>query len=196
MANASYQSSVSNFLTKVNQGVKPNLFEVEFAFPTGVTAPTSGLASYMCKAGALPASNIGVIEVPFRGRTIKIAGDRTFDTWTATFINDSGFSVRQSMEQWMQLINKHEANTGDLYVPSSSGSTGYTKDLIVRQLERDSAGPNSVIRVYKLVGAFPTNVSQIDLAYDSNDQIEDFTVEFQYQYWTVESGGTAAGTIS
>lgn len=194
MPNASYQSSVSNFLTKVNQGVKPNLFEVEFAFPTGITAPAGGLTSYMCKAGALPASNIGVIEVPFRGRTVKIAGDRTFDTWTATFINDSGFAVRQSMEEWMQKINRHEANTGDLYVPSST--TGYTKDLIVRQLERDSAGPNAVIRTYKLVGAFPTNVSQIDLAYDSNDQIEDFTVEFQYQYWVVESGtGSAAGTI-
>lgn len=194
MPNASYQSSVSNFLTKVNQGVKPNLFEVEFAFPTGVTAPSSGLSTYMCKAGALPASNIGVIEVPFRGRTVKIAGDRTFDTWTATFINDSGFVVRQAMEEWMQKINKHEANTGDLYVPSSTN--GYTKDLIVRQLERDSAGPNAVIRTYKLVGAFPTNVSQIDLAYDSNDQIEDFTVEFQYQYWVVESGtGSAAGTI-
>jgi len=192
---SSYSSSISGFLGKVNQGVKPNLFEVEFAFPTGITAPTAGLTSFMCKAGALPASNLGVIEVPFRGRTVKIAGDRTFDTWTATFINDPEFKVRQAMEQWMWSMNRHEGNTGDLYTPSST--TGYTRDLLVRQLERDTSGPNTIIRTYKLVGAFPTNVSQIDLAYDSNDQIEDFTVEFQYQYWTIESGtGTAAGTIS
>ena len=192
MPNATRLSSVSNFLTKVNQGVKPNLFEVEFAFPNGVTAPSDGLATYMCKAGALPASNIGVIEVPFRGRTVKIAGDRTFDTWTATFINDTGFAVRQAMELWMQKINKHDANTGDLYIPSTNND-GYTRDLIVRQLERDSAGPNAVLRTYKLWGAFPTNVSQIDLAYDSNDQIEDFTVEFQYQYWTVDAAQGAPG---
>jgi hypothetical protein len=193
MANAAYQSGVNNFLNTIKQGVKPNLFEVEFAFPSSITAPSNGLSSYMCKAGALPASNIGVIEVPFRGRTVKIAGDRTFDTWTATFINDPNFIVRQAMEEWMQKINKHEGNTGDLYVPT--GTDKYTQDLLVKQLERDSGGPNTVIRTYKLWGAFPTNVSQIDLAYDSNDQIEDFTVEFQYQYWTVESGGRAPGTI-
>jgi hypothetical protein len=193
MANASRQSGVSGFLSKVNQGVRPNLFEVEFAFPTGIANASTELSSYMCKAGALPASNIGVIEVPYRGRTVKIAGDRTFDTWTATFINDSGFNVRQSMEQWMELINKHQANTAELFVPSST--TGYTRDLLVRQLQRDANDNPTVLRTYRLVGAFPTNVSQIDLAYDSNDQIEDFTVEFQYQYWTVEAGGVS-GTIS
>lgn len=194
MANAAKSSNVSTFLSKINQGVKPNLFEIDFAFPNGIDGSPQELSTYMCKAGALPASNLGVIEVPFRGRTVKIAGDRTFDTWTATFINDTSFVVRQSMEKWMQLLNSHQGNTSDLYVPT--GSNGYTKDLIVKQLERDTTGPNSVIRTYKLWGAFPTNVSQIDLAYDSNDQIEDFTVEFQYQYWTVESGGTAAGVIS
>jgi hypothetical protein len=188
------QSNISNFLQTVKQGVKPNLFEVKFSFPTGLS--TAGglddVSTYMCKAAALPASNLGVIEVPFRGRTVKIAGDRTFDTWTVTFINDGDFVIRRAMEEWMAKINKHEGNTSDLVLPDTS-ARGYFQDLVVHQLERDGS---EIRRKYKLVGAFPTNVSQIDLAYDSNDQIEDFTVEFQYQYWTLDgTGATTTGTV-
>ena len=86
------KNNVSDFLTKVKQGVRPNMFEVQLTFPTQLNLSTGSggddLLTLMCKSAALPASNIGVIEVPFRGRTVKIAGDRTFDNWTATFIND------------------------------------------------------------------------------------------------------------
>ena len=186
-------SSVSNFLGKVNQGVKPNLFLVDIQWPTSFgSVPADGeLTNMLCKSAALPASNLGVIEVPYRGRTVKIAGDRTFDTWTATFINDRNFLIRSAMEKWMQEINSHDGNRAERWIPTTATS-GYTAHLQVKQLERDNNANGAVLRQYKLWHCFPTNISQIDLAYDSNDQIEDFTVEFQLQYWTVESGSSLA----
>jgi hypothetical protein len=188
-------SNVKDFLGKINQGVKPNLFLATINFPNSagsVGLPTGtdekDLTNILCKSAALPASNLGVIEVPFRGRTVKISGDRTFDTWTATFINDRNFVIRNAMEKWMNTMNSHEGNTADLIVPNASA--GYTADIFVQQLERDSSVGGSVLRSYNLIGCFPTNVSQIDLAYDSNDQIEDFTVEFQIQYWTAGANAT------
>ena len=89
-------------------------------------------------------------------------------------------------------MNTHVGNTADAYIPDQGG-TGFLKDLTVKQLERDSTDEGSVLREYKLYGCFPTNVSQIDVAYDSNDQIEDFTVEFQLQYWHATQGGVANG---
>ena len=186
-------SSVSNFLSKVNQGVKPNLFLVDIQWPTafGSVPADAELTNMLCKSAALPASNLGVIEVPYRGRTVKIAGDRTFDTWTVTFINDRNFLIRSAMEKWMQEMNSHDGNTADRWIPSIANS-GYTAHLLVKQLERDSNANGAVLRQYKMWNCFPTNISQIDLAYDSNDQIEDFTVEFQLQYWTVETGTSLA----
>jgi hypothetical protein len=178
-------SNISSFLNTVKQGVKNNLFLVSFEFPSIMSGqkPAADVVDMLCKSAALPASNLGVIEVPFRGRTVKIAGDRTFDTWTATFIGDREFTIRHGFEKWMEGMNKHEANTASTTTPDG-GSNGYLVNLTVKQLERDSTDPGSVLRTYTLVGCFPTNISQIDLAYDSNDQIEDFTVEFQLQYWT------------
>lgn len=184
MANANSNSAITGFLSKVQNGVRPNLFEVDFQFPSdlGITNDDGSLTGLLCKSAALPASNLGVIEVPFRGRTVKIAGDRTFDTWTATFINDSEFKIRRAMEKWMEGINFHEQNTASLESPT--GTKRYMADIIVKQLKRDSSSQGTIVTGYKLWNCFPTNISQIDLAYDSNDQIEDFTVEFQLQYWT------------
>ena len=137
----------------------------------------------MCKSAALPASNVGVIEVPFRGRTVKIAGDRTFDNWTATFINDKDMKVRSRFEEWLNLLNTHQANT-----TAENDPTEYTASVVVKQLEKDASAGGDILRSYKLWYAFPTSASAIDLAYDSNDQIEEFTVEFQYSYWTVDGG--------
>ena len=179
-------SNVEGFLQKVASGVRPNMFEVGITFPTGITADT-GLVNILCKSAALPASSVGTIEVPFRGRTVKIAGDRTFDNWTATFINDKDMKVRQYFEKWLNLINAHEDNTAEAFSPTASGN--YTSDVFVSQLKKDETTEGSLLRKYKLWYAFPTSVSQIDLAYDSNDQVEEFSVEFQYSYWTVESDG-------
>ena len=181
-------SNVSSFLTQVKQGVRPNMFQVDITFPGTVEADQT-LVSYMCKSAALPASNIGVIEVPFRGRTVKIAGDRTFDNWSATFINDKEMKSRAYFEQWLNQINTHKENTAQIIDP-----TEYGRSLVVRQLEKDNSQAGDELRSYKLWYAFPISTSAIDLAYDSNDQIEEFTVEFQYSYWTVgDDSDTTAG---
>jgi len=181
-------SNVSSFLTQVKQGVRPNMFQVDITFPGTVEADQT-LVSYMCKSAALPASNIGVIEVPFRGRTVKIAGDRTFDNWSATFINDKEMKSRSYFEQWLNQINTHKANTGAIQDP-----TAYGRSVVIRQLEKDNSPAGSELRSYKLWYAFPISTSAIDLAYDSNDQIEEFSVEFQYSYWTVgDDSDTTAG---
>ena len=184
-------SKISNFIEKVGQGVKPNMFQVELFFPQQLSLQDGDqeTMNLLCKSAALPASNIGVIEVPFRGRTVKIAGDRTFDTWSPTFIVDKDMKTRALMEQWMEYINGNAGNTADLLTPNNS--EGYTADLLVHQLEKGAEPTSSsYIRTYKLWYAFPTNVSQIDLAYDSNDQVEEFSVEFQYSYWTTEDANS------
>ena len=184
-------SNVKDFLSKVKSGVKPNLFRVKLDWPTtlGVNQSDKELASFLCKSAALPASNLGVIDVPFRGRVVKVAGDRTFDTWSVTIINDVDFRLRNLFEAWLQAINAHEDNIAELINPSEGGD-GYTKDLVVHQLGRSGEEKaDNYVKTYKLWGCFPTQISQIDLAYDSNDQIEEFTVEFQVQYWTSGKNG-------
>ena len=189
-------NNVSTFLSTINQGIKPNMFAVDINFPAGgdFGATDKNLTNILCKSAALPGSNLGVIEVPFRGRTVKIAGDRTFDTWTATFFADANMEIRGLFEEWANSINTHEANTASRFLPSSTSSTGYMADLFVSQLEKDDQTGGSVIRTYQLHHCFPTNVSAIDLAYDSNDQISEFTVEWQYSFFTAGKGlSTKAG---
>ena len=191
-------SNVSNFLQTIGQGVKPNMFLVDVQFPDALAKQGEdlNLTNILCKSAALPGSNLGVIEVPFRGRTVKIAGDRTFDTWTATFFNDKNFKIRALFEAWANLINTHEGNTSELFLPNQA--EGYMANLYVSQLEKDQKEGGSSLRTYKLHHCFPTNVSAIDLAYDSNDQIEEFTVEWQYSFFTaaksMEGSPTPAST--
>jgi len=188
-------NNVSTFLSNIGQGVKPNMFVVDINFPTDLDEnDDKDLFQLMCKSAALPGSNLGVIEVPFRGRTVKIAGDRTFDTWSATFFNDKDMQLRSFFEDWANQLNTHEANTAPRFLPDSNTS-GYMADLFVTQLEKDDKLSGSAIRTYQLHHCFPTNVSQIDVAYDSNDQIEEFTVEWQYSYFTATkaNSSTTAG---
>ena len=188
-------SNVSQFLSTIGQGVKPNMFLINIQFPAQLNAGKDlNLTNLLCKSAALPGSNLGVIEVPFRGRTVKIAGDRTFDTWTATFFNDKDFKLRTYFEEWANSINTHEGNTAPLFVPNNS--EGYMADLQVDQLEKDASEEGAILRRYTLRHCFPTNVSQIDLAYDSNDQIEEFTVEWQYSYFTAAAPTGARGEVS
>jgi hypothetical protein len=201
----------------IGGAARPNLFEVELTFPSFATDTTttgdtdqtrtvSELSRFMIKTANLPASNVGVIEVPFRGRTLKIAGDRTFDVWTITVINDVDFSIRTAFEKWMNAINKHDDNSG-LINPAQ-----YQKDAVVKQFGRSSVasanssvtsptatGPGDaipVLKAYKFYGIFPTSVSAIDLSYDSTDSIEEFTVDLQVQWWDAldSAGATQLGT--
>ena len=196
-------NNVSTFLSQIQQGIKPNMFSVDIKFPQDFSGATGksensdkNLTNILCKSAALPGSNLGVIEVPFRGRTVKIAGDRTFDTWTATFFADANMEIRGLFEEWANSINTHEANTATRFLPNSTGDTGYMADLFVSQLEKDDQKGGSVIRTYQLHHCFPTNVSAIDLAYDSNDQISEFTVEWQYSFFTAGKGKSAQATGS
>ena len=201
----------------IGGAARPNLFEVELNFPSFATVGTtqqgtdntrslSELSRFMIKTANLPASSVGVIEVPFRGRSLKIAGDRTFEVWTITVINDIDFSIRTAFERWMNAINKHDDNSG-LINPAQ-----YQRDAIVKQFGKSSVSSAQsnvtspvatapgdsipVLKAYKFYGIFPTAVSAIDLSYDSTDSIEEFTVDLQVQWWDAldSEGNTQLGT--
>lgn len=164
---------VDDFKSKLRGGgARPNLFKATVNFPAYAGGDVE-LTSFLCKAAQLPASIMNVIEVPFRGRQLKLAGDRTFETWTVTVLNDTDFNVRNAMERWMNGINAHSANTG------LTNPVDYEADLIVEQLDKDGA----TVKTYQFRGCFPTNVSAIDVNYETVDTVEEFTVEFQVQYW-------------
>ena len=175
--------TISDFKSRLSGGgARPNLFEVELAFPDAVAIDNDILqkARFLVKAAALPASNIAPIEIPFRGRILKIAGDRTFETWTITVINDTDFSIRSAFEKWMNVINKMSDATGRV------DPEEYQKDAVVKQLDRDG----SVLRSYKFWDIFPTNISTIDLSYETTDTIQEFTVELQVQWWEAYKGSS------
>ena len=178
--------TISQFKSALSGGgARPNLFEVELTtFPSGISWDADKF-KYLCKAAALPASNIANIDVPFRGRIFKVAGDRTFDTWTITVINDEDFKIRTAMEAWMQYVGQYADGSG------STNPNDYMRDVIVKQLKRlpSVTGGNAAVgqglevaKQYKFYSIFPTNISAIDLSYDTADTIEEFTVEFQVQY--------------
>ena len=194
MAKTRENKSISQFKgALIGGGARPNLFEVELTtLPAGIEWSADNFR-YMCKAAALPASNVAAIDVPFRGRIFKVAGDRTFDTWTVTIINDEGFILRTAMEEWMNQISKLENNLG------ATNPASYMTNAKVYQLGRgsktsseDNTGDkNTVLREYEFVDIFPTNISAIDLSYESSDTIEEFTVEFQVQSFSLAGNGSA-----
>ena len=179
--------TITDFKSKMSGGgARPNLFEVELVFPDPIAIENDvkEKSRFLVKAAQLPASNITPIEVNFRGRILKIAGDRTFDTWTVTVINDVDFAIRSAMEKWMDFINSMEDATG------SQDPAEYQPDAYVHQLDRDG----STLRTYKFHDVFPTNISAIDLSYETVDSVEEFTVEFQVQWWEAIKGtGANAG---
>ena len=164
---------VDDFKSKLRGGgARPNLFKATINFPAYADGDPE-LTSFLCETAQLPGSNMGVIIVPFRGRQLKMAGDRTFAEWTVTIINDTDFAIRNSMERWMNGMNAHSANTG------LASPIAYEADLKIEQLDR--AGES--VKEYVLRGAFPTDLSPIDVSYATNDEIERFTTTFQYQYF-------------
>ena len=207
--------TIDSFKSKlVGGGARPNLFEVMLTFPEGVNGPIDEKTldektRFMVKAANLPASNINVIDIPFRGRNLKIAGDRTFDIWTITVINDTTFRLRNAFEAWMNRINRVDNATGEV------SPVDYQTNAYVYQLGRDAINgqPNyktpenyigdstgklqkaitansdiPVLKTYKFHGIFPTNVSAIELSYDQSDSVEEFTVDLQVQWWDAYRG--------
>ena len=168
---------------------RPNLFQVDLAFPSGIinNSDLVNLGKFTVRAANLPSSQIGVIEVPFRGRTLKIAGDRTFEPWTITVMNDSAFVLRSAFELWASSIQAYNENfTSAATLGNENDSTGYFADMSVHQLAKDikSGGKPKVLKSYKFYNIFPSAIAAIDLDYGNNDAIEEFTVEMQVQYWT------------
>jgi len=168
---------------------RPNLFQVDLAFPTGIinNAGLIDLGKFTVRAANLPSSQIGVIEVPFRGRVLKIAGDRTFEPWTITVQNDSGFAMRNAFELWSSSIQSYNENfTQAAGLGDADDATGYFADMTVHQLARDVKDGESpkILKSYKFYNVFPSNIAAIDLDFGNNDTIEEFTVELQVQYWT------------
>ena len=193
MATTRENRTISDFKSRlVGGGARPNLFEVRMTdLPDFVDDWPSETFQFMCKAAALPASNIAPIDVPFRGRIFKVAGDRTIDTRTITIINDEDFRIRNAMEAWTDGIAKLSNNLG------ATNPSAYMRNAMVFQLGR-GANPrsenadgdrNAVLAEYEFIDMFPTNISQIDLSYDSSDTIEEFTVEFQVQSFNLNAAG-------
>ena len=204
--------TITNFKSALKGGgARPNLFEVNMNWPAGENMGFWGNDveeefQFLCKAAALPSSNVTPIEIPFRGRTLKVAGDRTFDVWTITVINDENFRIRSKFEQWMNGISKLTDGSG----ATSPGS--YMASAVVNQLGRGanqgknatgssssgdgSAGREDIkpLRTYYFSDIFPTEVSEIALSYDNTDTIEEFTVTFQVQYWVAGTTSTAGSS--
>ena len=174
--------NINTFRSKLNGGSKANLFRMDIALNDGIDDVDLDAANFsvLCKSGAIPAFTLGVIEVPFRGRRIKIPGDRTYGDWTATFVNDGNQNIRKTFDNWLKSIVNPD---GEEDIRSSSEDT-YRSTITVNQLKADG----TIARKYKLFDAFPTDVSAIDLSYDTTDAIQEFTVTFQYHYLDVGVG--------
>ncbi len=170
---------ITDFKSKlVGGGARSNLFEVVLSFPDIAPASSEVLdkSRFLVKAANLPASNISDITVPFRGR-ISRAGDRTFDSWTITVINDTDFAIRSAFEKWMNSINRVSDNTG------STDPASYQADAFVYQLDRSG----ETLRAYHFYDIFPTNIAPINLSYDT-EGIQEFTVEMQVHWWEAIKG--------
>jgi len=211
------QRTIDAFKTKLKGGgARSNLFEVSFGSEQGglpgTTATSTGATNsifsqlntsfeegdlMLIKAAGMPASNITEIPVPFRGRTLKIAGDRTFDIWTITVINDTDFKWRSFFEKWVNFITKASDGSGTIN-PSE-----YMADMNVVQLSRGpGVSPNTIntnsiqtLRKYIVHGVFPTTVSTIDLSYNNENEIEEFTVDLQVQWWEAKTGNNVSDVI-
>ena len=204
---APYAKSIDQFRGKFAEMARPNLFQVSIYLPKTQLTPLQPvndalvtstqdnegqgttsldeLTQFMVKAASFPASTIGVVEVPFRGRQLKIAGDRTYEPWSVTVLNDEGFTIRQQMETWAQTIQEYKING------SSAQNTGeYMGRAIVDQLSRDG----EVIKQATLEGIWPSNISALDLDWGTNDTPEEYTVEFQVQYWLPIKGEETSTT--
>lgn len=167
--------NIDAFKTRLGAGgARPNQFEVILHWPGIVTADVAS-DRFLITAAALPASNVNPTIVQYRGREVKLAGERTFDPWTITILNDTQMSLRGKFEAWSNIMNIRE-NNGGMTLP-----TDYMANLEVHQLDRN----NEYIRQYRMHGAFPITVSEVGLSFGSNDVISEFTVTFQYQWFEV-----------
>jgi hypothetical protein len=183
--------SINKFRSNLNSGSRANLFKCKInALNTAISDPSSLLASdgnfpFLCRSAAIPAYSLGIIEVPFRGRRIKIPGDRTYAEWTVTVLNDEKQGMRKVFDNWLAYINNPNAEEA---IRTQTGE--YRCTIVIDHLK----GDGKISRTYKLIDAFPTDISPIDLSYDTTDAIQEFTVTFQYHF--VEEGSETTTTTN
>ena len=163
--------NVNRFKDKLRGGTRANLFKVTLRTPAGLT-PLEELSPFVVKTAEVPGSTISPIIVPFRGRQLKISGDKTFDPWTVQVLNDPDFTVRKAMEIWMSGMNNHEDNQGV--------NDGYFVDLEIAQLDREG----TPLRTYVLKDAWPSDLGPMQASFDAENTLQEFPITFQYQYWT------------
>ena len=187
------ERSIVDFRSKLTGGgVRSNLFEVSIEYPAELGLDTSSdgvkaTGEFLIKAAEIPASNLGNIPVPFRGRVLPVAGDRTFDPWTVTVINDETFIIRDAMEKWSNFINDLQTSQGEV------NPEIYQTSAFVKQLSRNGGnnpGDIDILREYRFEGIYPNTVSSIPLDYGATDQIEEFQVTFNYLFYSVIGGLT------
>jgi hypothetical protein len=175
--------NISEFRSQMQyDGARPNLFEVTMAFPSFSDPGATRKLTFMCKTSQLPGSTVNPIIVPYFGREIKLAGNRTFPEWSITIINDEDFVVRNAFEKWLNGINSHRFNLRD---GSAGFPEGYTQDAQVTQYGKTG----DTLRRYNFIGSFPTDLSPIDLDWGANDTVEEYTVTLNYQWWEIIEAG-------
>ena len=182
--------NIKNFQSALTQGgVRTNLFIVEGK----IGQNTSTKTRFLVKAAALPPSTLGTINIPYRGRQIKIPGDRTFDTWTLSVLMDGDYELRNKFEAWGQLINENENNTpqvdGGFF---TSAGSGFNTDVFCEWKISSLNRQGQAIKTYAMVGAWPSDISSVELSNDNTDTLGEFTVTMQYQYWLASSGQGSA----
>jgi hypothetical protein len=162
----------------IGDGARPNLFQVSLNFPTvaanGILAGQK--TTFMAKTAQLPGSTVGTVPLYYFGRELKFAGNRTFTDWTLQIINDEDFTIRNSIESWMNAINSHSSNVRNA---AAKGPSSYTVDAEVTQFGKTG----NTLKTYKFVGLYPLDLAPIDLDWGSNDSIEEYSVTFAYQWW-------------
>ena len=160
-------------------GARPNQFRVELTFPAfvgSIASAAGNAAQFMCRSATLPASTIEDITAAYRGRPVHMAGERTFQPWTISVYNDTNFLIRNVMERWQNGILNYTTTNGIMR------PTDYQVDMSVYQLDRN----DNIIKTYRFYDAYPTNIGQIQLDFETNNQIETFEVEFTFNYFVTD----------
>lgn len=178
--------SINDFAARLKTGgASPALFEVKLFNP--VVSDADALTPFYVRATTLPQSSVSIIEVPYFGRKLKIPGERTFDNWSVTVINDEDFKIRDRLERWSAAINSHQTN-----LRSQANFSAIKSDATVTQYSKTG----QILRTYKFSGMWPTIIGPVDLDWESSTTIETYTVEFAYQDWTVSGGATRTASLA
>ena len=168
-------------------GARPSLFTVVLRYPTGVNTPTIPKSQFLVKGASIPASTIGTYDVFYHGKAIHVAGDRTYETWDTTIINDEDYGIRIALEKWMNLVADHKLNTRSGFSSGEGEDASYKQDIFVTQFGKDGEHKHH----YHFLGAFPTTISAIPLDWGTASEIEEYTVTWTYDKWMP---GTTAPT--